>query len=57
MHSFGVRRLLQQLWSMFQKTIGAPDDQIVIGIQEVSSSQADGEGQIMSIVQTWPLFP
>jgi phenylpyruvate tautomerase PptA (4-oxalocrotonate tautomerase family) len=39
--------LLTQLWSLFQSATGAPDDQIVIGIQEVSPSQAMEMGQVM----------
>ncbi|GLQ45920.1 hypothetical protein GCM10007862_09710 [Dyella lipolytica] len=39
--------LLTRLWHMFQTATGAPDDQIVIGIQEVSPSQAMEMGQIM----------
>lgn len=39
--------LLTQLWKLFQTATGAPDDQIVIGIQEVSPSQAMEMGQIM----------
>ena len=39
--------LLTQLWSLFQAATEAPDDQIVIGIQEVSPSQAMEMGQIM----------
>jgi phenylpyruvate tautomerase PptA (4-oxalocrotonate tautomerase family) len=39
--------LLTELWRMFQTATGAPDDQIVIGIQEVSPSQAMEMGQIM----------
>ncbi|WP_423372920.1 tautomerase family protein [Dyella acidisoli] len=39
--------MLIQLWNMFQTATGAPDDQIVIGIQEVSPSQAMEMGQIM----------
>ena len=39
--------LLTELWRMFQMATGAPDDQIVIGIQEVSPSQAMEMGQIM----------
>lgn len=39
--------LLTRLWSLFQAATGAPDDQIVIGIQEVSPSQAMEMGQIM----------
>ena len=41
------RRLLQQLWALLQQATGAPDDQIVIGIQEVPPSQAMEMGQIM----------
>ena len=39
--------MLVELWKMFQAATGAPDDQIVIGIQEVSPSQAMEMGQIM----------
>lgn len=41
------RGLLQRLWTLFQTATGAPDDQIVIGTQEVPSSQATEVGQIM----------
>jgi phenylpyruvate tautomerase PptA (4-oxalocrotonate tautomerase family) len=41
------RQLLQQLWALLQQATGAPDDQIVIGIQEVPPSQAMEMGQIM----------
>ena len=41
------RELLAQLWRLLQNATGAPDDQIVIGIQEVSPSQAMEMGQIM----------
>ena len=41
------RKLLQRLWTLFQSATGAPDDQIVIGIQEVAPSQAMEMGQIM----------
>src|ERR1700752_4778655 len=41
------RELLQRLWKLFQTATGAPDDQIVIGIQEVAPSQAMEMGQIM----------
>ena len=41
------RELLKRLWRLFQAATGAPDDQIVIGIQEVPSSQAMEMGQIM----------
>jgi phenylpyruvate tautomerase PptA (4-oxalocrotonate tautomerase family) len=33
------RKLLQRLWTLFQTATGAPDDQIVIGIQEVAPSK------------------
>lgn len=39
--------LLTQLWRIFQTATGAPDDQIVIGIQEVPPSQAMEMGKIM----------
>jgi phenylpyruvate tautomerase PptA (4-oxalocrotonate tautomerase family) len=41
------RDLLTQLWQLLQRATGAPDDQIVIGIQEVAPSQAMEMGQIM----------
>jgi phenylpyruvate tautomerase PptA (4-oxalocrotonate tautomerase family) len=41
------RGLLQRLWTVFQSATGAPDNQIVIGIQEVPPSQAMEMGQIM----------
>jgi phenylpyruvate tautomerase PptA (4-oxalocrotonate tautomerase family) len=41
------RRMLKQLWDLLQQATGAPDDQIVIGIQEVPASQAMEMGQIM----------
>jgi phenylpyruvate tautomerase PptA (4-oxalocrotonate tautomerase family) len=41
------RGMLLELWNLFQAATGAPDDQIVIGIQEVPSSQAMEMGQIM----------
>jgi phenylpyruvate tautomerase PptA (4-oxalocrotonate tautomerase family) len=41
------RALLTQLWQLLQNATGAPDDQIVIGIQEVPPSQAMEMGQIM----------
>jgi len=36
-----------QLWRLFQTATGAPDDQIVLGIQELPPSQAMEMGQIM----------
>ena len=41
------RKLLQRLWTLFQSATGAPDDQIVVGIQEVPPSQAMEMAQIM----------
>jgi phenylpyruvate tautomerase PptA (4-oxalocrotonate tautomerase family) len=41
------RGLLKRLWELFQGATGAPDDQIVIGIQEVPPSQAMEMAKIM----------
>ncbi len=41
------RGLLQRLWQLLQAATGAPDDEIVIGIQEVPPSQAMEMGKIM----------
>jgi phenylpyruvate tautomerase PptA (4-oxalocrotonate tautomerase family) len=41
------RGLLERLWELLQNATGAPDDQIVIGVQEVAPSQAMEMGQIM----------
>jgi phenylpyruvate tautomerase PptA (4-oxalocrotonate tautomerase family) len=41
------RELMQRLWKLLQAATGAPDDQIVIGIQEVPASQAMEMGQVM----------
>jgi phenylpyruvate tautomerase PptA (4-oxalocrotonate tautomerase family) len=41
------RDLLKRLWDLIQNATGAPDDQIVLGIQEVPPSQAMEMGQIM----------
>ncbi|MGO1074431.1 tautomerase family protein [Inquilinus sp. CA228] len=41
------RGLIAQLWQLLQSATGAPDDRIVIGVQEVSPSQAMEMGQIM----------
>ena len=46
------RGLLANLWKLLQAATGAPDDQIVIGIQEVPASQAMEMGQIMPDVVT-----
>ena len=41
------RGLLKRLWKLLQDATRAPDDQIVIGIQEVPPSQAMEMAQIM----------
>jgi phenylpyruvate tautomerase PptA (4-oxalocrotonate tautomerase family) len=41
------RELLMRIWRLLQDATGAPDDQIVLGIQEVPPSQAMEMGQIM----------
>jgi phenylpyruvate tautomerase PptA (4-oxalocrotonate tautomerase family) len=41
------RGLLEELWRLLQNATGAPDDEIVIGLQEVPPSQAMEMGQIM----------
>jgi len=41
------RGLLKRLWELLQDATGAPDDQIVLGIEEVPGSQAMEMGQIM----------
>jgi phenylpyruvate tautomerase PptA (4-oxalocrotonate tautomerase family) len=41
------REMLERLWSLVQAATGAPDEEIVLGIQEVPSSQAMEMGQIM----------
>jgi phenylpyruvate tautomerase PptA (4-oxalocrotonate tautomerase family) len=41
------RGLLKRLWELFKDATGAPDDQIVIGIQELLPSQAMEMAQIM----------
>ena len=41
------RSLLARLWPILQNATGAENDQIVIGIQEISPSQAMEMGQIM----------
>ena len=45
------RGLLKRLWELLQDATGAPDDRIVLGIQEVPSSQAMEMGQIMPDVE------
>lgn len=41
------RGLLKRLWDLLQAATGAPDEEIVIGIQEVPASQAMEMAQIM----------
>ena len=41
------RAMLKELWSYVQRATRAPDEEIVIGIQEVPSSQAMEMGKIM----------
>jgi phenylpyruvate tautomerase PptA (4-oxalocrotonate tautomerase family) len=41
------REMLRRLWSLMQAATGAPDEEIVVGIQEVPPSQAMEMGQIM----------
>jgi phenylpyruvate tautomerase PptA (4-oxalocrotonate tautomerase family) len=47
--------LLTRLWDVLQKGTGAPDDQIVIGIQELPASQAMEMGKIMPSVVNQPV--
>jgi len=48
--------LLKRLWSALQSATRAPDDQIVIGIQEVAPSQAMEMGRIMPAVAEHPTW-
>jgi phenylpyruvate tautomerase PptA (4-oxalocrotonate tautomerase family) len=41
------REMLKHLWSLVQAATGAPDEEIVLGIQEVPSSQAMEMGHVM----------
>jgi len=41
------RELITRLWGLLQAATGAPDDEIVIGIQEVPPSQAMEMAQVM----------
>jgi phenylpyruvate tautomerase PptA (4-oxalocrotonate tautomerase family) len=41
------REMLRHLWSLVQAATGAPDEEIVLGIQEVPASQAMEMGRIM----------
>ncbi len=42
-----TREMLKRLWSLMQTATGAPDEEIVLGIQEVPPSQAMEMGQIV----------
>jgi phenylpyruvate tautomerase PptA (4-oxalocrotonate tautomerase family) len=46
------REMLKRLWSLVQAATGAPDQEIVLGIQEVPSSQAMEMGQVMPDVSS-----
>jgi phenylpyruvate tautomerase PptA (4-oxalocrotonate tautomerase family) len=46
------RQMLKRLWSLVQAATGAPDEEIVLGIQEVPASQAMEMGQIMPEVSS-----
>jgi phenylpyruvate tautomerase PptA (4-oxalocrotonate tautomerase family) len=48
------RGLLKRLWELLQDATGAPDDQIVLGIQEVPPEQAMEMGQIMPHISGAP---
>jgi len=41
------REMLKRLWHLVQTATGAPDEEMVLGIQEVPSSQAMEMGEIM----------
>lgn len=41
------KEMLKRLWSLMQAATGAPDEEIVLGIQEIPSSQAMEMGLIM----------
>jgi phenylpyruvate tautomerase PptA (4-oxalocrotonate tautomerase family) len=48
------RGMVKRLWELFQQATRAPDNQIVIGIQEVPRSQAMEMGQIMpEVAEQW----
>ena len=41
------QEMLKRLWTLLQAATGAPDEEIVLGMQEVPSSQAMEMGKIM----------
>jgi hypothetical protein len=46
------REMLRRLWALVQAATGTPDEEIVLGIQEVPASQAMEMGQIMPEVDS-----
>jgi phenylpyruvate tautomerase PptA (4-oxalocrotonate tautomerase family) len=46
------REMLKNLWSLMQAATGAPNAELVLGIQEVPSSQAMEMGKIMPDLRT-----
>jgi hypothetical protein len=44
--------MLRRLWALVQAATGTPDEEIVLGIQEVPASQAMEMGQIMPEVDS-----
>jgi phenylpyruvate tautomerase PptA (4-oxalocrotonate tautomerase family) len=46
------REMLKRLWALLQGATGARDEAIVLGIQEVPSSQAMEMGQVMPDITT-----
>ena len=46
------RELIKRLWGLLQAATGAPDQEIVIGIQEVPPSQAIEMAQVMPDIAT-----
>ena len=46
------QEMLKRLWTLLQAATGAPDEEIVLGIQEVPSSQAMEMGKIMPDVSS-----
>jgi phenylpyruvate tautomerase PptA (4-oxalocrotonate tautomerase family) len=46
------REMLKRLWALLQGATGACDEEIVLGIQEVPSSQSMEMGQVMPEIAT-----
>jgi hypothetical protein len=51
-HADYKREMLKRLWALMQIATQAPDEQLVLGIQEVPSSQAMEMGKIMPDVDS-----